>query len=92
MKKIGIYKITSPSGLIYIGQSINIHKRFSAYKKLDCNNQPKLKRSLLKYGYANHTFEIIEECSIELLNDRERFYQEKFNCLIDGLNCMQKRK
>jgi group I intron endonuclease len=88
IKKIGIYKITSPTGRIYIGQSINIEKRFLAYKKLNCDSQPKLKRSLLKYGYINHIFEIIEDCPIELLNDRERYYQEQFNCLIHGLNCM----
>ena len=32
--KIGIYKITSPSNKIYIGQSINIERRFKEYKTL----------------------------------------------------------
>ena len=31
---IGIYKITSPTGKIYIGQSINLKRRFRDYKKL----------------------------------------------------------
>ena len=31
---IGIYKITSPNGKIYIGQSINIDRRFKSYRKL----------------------------------------------------------
>jgi predicted GIY-YIG superfamily endonuclease len=31
---IGIYKITSPSNKIYIGQSINIERRIKQYKLL----------------------------------------------------------
>ena len=50
---IGIYKITSPSGKIYIGQSKDIEKRFKAYKNLKCKGQPYIYRSLLKYGSGN---------------------------------------
>ena len=40
---VGIYKITSPSGKIYIGQSIDIQKRFKHYKQLhNCKNPEKL--------------------------------------------------
>ena len=35
---IGIYKITSPTKRIYIGQSINIEKRFKSYEKLNCKS------------------------------------------------------
>lgn len=84
---IGIYKITSPNNKIYIGQSINIEKRFIQYKKLrSCVGQIKLYNSFLKYGVENHIFEIIEECFIELLNNRERFFQEHYNVLEMGLN------
>ena len=85
---IGIYKITNPKGKVYIGQSININKRFKQYQSL-CNSksQIKLNRSLNKYGIKNHTFEIIEECDLELLNERERYYQELYNVLNKGLNC-----
>jgi group I intron endonuclease len=86
---IGIYKITSPSGKIYIGQSINIEKRFKYYKRKSCNGQTILLRSFNKYGVENHKFEIIEECSIELLNERERFYQDLYNVIgKNGLNCI----
>lgn len=74
IKTCGIYKITSPSGKIYIGQSRDILARFKIYEKNDCKNQRKLKFSLEKHGYENHTFEIIEECSKELLNEREIYY------------------
>lgn len=50
--------------------------------------QHKLYNSLKKHGVENHTFEIIEECSIEDLNCRERYWQEFYDVLGDkGLNC-----
>ena len=83
----GIYKITNPKGKVYIGQSVNIEKRFNQYKKIRCKSQVALYRSFLKYGIEKHIFEIIEECSIELLNEKERYYQDFYNVLEIGLNC-----
>lgn len=83
---IGIYKITNPKGKIYIGQSINIERRWREYQRLQCNQSLKLYNSLKKYQYENHIFEIIEECDINLLNDKEEFYILKFNSHINGLN------
>ena len=85
---IGIYKITSPSGRVYIGQSMNIERRFRGYKTLiNCKGQTKLYRSFLKYGSINHMYEIIELCELSMLNERERFWQEYFECITNGLNC-----
>lgn len=87
---IGIYKITSPTGRIYIGQSRCIEKRFSGYLRVNKNNHTviRLFRSLKKYGADNHIFEVVEECSIESLNDRERHWQDFYDvCGINGLNC-----
>ena len=85
---IGIYKITSPSKKVYIGQSINIEKRFYAYKKLHCKNQIILYNSLLKYGVDKHKFETICECDISELNEKERYYQDLYCALSKvGLNC-----
>jgi len=89
MDKIcGIYKITSPIDKIYIGKSRNIIRRFSNYKSLQCKNQIKLYNSLVKYGYDNHLFEIIYECSENELNELEKYYIIKFNCVNNpmGLN------
>lgn len=58
---IGIYKITSPSGKVYIGQSWNIERRFRQYKGLNCKSQSSLYNSLIKYGYDDHEFKIIFE-------------------------------
>jgi len=85
---IGIYKITSPSNRIYIGQSLDIENRFSDYSKLKCKAQPRIYSSLKKYGFDLHILEVIEECEINVLNERERYWQEFFNCIGEkGLNC-----
>ena len=83
---IGIYKITNPSNKVYIGQSINIKKRFKDYKYLK-SKQTKIFYSIKKYGYENHFFEVIEECIVDLLNERERYWQDYYNVLEVGLNC-----
>lgn len=86
---IGIYKITSPSGKIYIGQSVNISNRLSKYKNLNCKSQRVLYNSIIKYGWDYHKFEVLCECDIEELNDKERYYQDLFNVVgSKGLNCM----
>ena len=61
---VGIYKITSPSGRIYIGQSKDLNRRERDYQKYikDSNSQVKLLASINKYNWENHIFEIIEEC------------------------------
>lgn len=61
MGKGYIYKITSPSGKIYIGKTINIINRKSSYKGLHCKKQRILYNSLLKHGWENHSFEILLE-------------------------------
>jgi group I intron endonuclease len=89
MKICGIYKITSPTNKVYIGQSIDCLKRFNDYKKYNKTGyQKRLRASFQKYGTEKHIFEIIEECSIELLNDRERYWQDIYNVIEkNGLNC-----
>lgn len=85
---IGIYKITSPSVKIYIGQSINIEKRFARYKTDLCKNQIRLNSSFIKYGVLNHSFEIVCECLESELNDKERYYQDLYQVISKkGLNC-----
>lgn len=84
----GIYKITNPNNRVYIGQSVNIKNRFYTYKKYGCKRQPILFKSFLKYGVDNHIFEIIEECNIEFLNEKERYWQDYYDVLNGGLNCI----
>lgn len=83
-----IYKITSPSGRIYIGQTVNFKKRIASYKRLDCKKQKKLYASLTKYGWELHELKIIEECaSIEEMNNKEIFWIAYYNSCELGLNC-----
>jgi group I intron endonuclease len=84
---IGIYKITNPKGKIYIGQTVNWKERQKSYKCYHVKGQTKLYNSLLKYGWENHKKEIIEECLLNELNEKERYWQEYFNVLENGLNC-----
>lgn len=81
MKK-GIYKLVSPSGKVYIGQSVDITERKSSYRRLYCKGQPVIYKSLKKYGFENHEFEII--CSLpkdvtqEVLNRIECAFIEAY--------------
>lgn len=85
---IGVYKITNPTGKVYVGSSKEVETRFKNYKRLKCKSQPKLYNSLVKYGVDNHTFELIEECDIESLFKRENYYGNIYNVLdrYKGLN------
>lgn len=69
-----IYKITSPTGKIYIGQSKNVEKRISYYSGMQCVEQRKIYASLVKYGWINHKFEVLETCSYSDINEREIYW------------------
>lgn len=70
---IGIYKITSPNNQVYIGQSSDVEKRIQNHKECVSSNKH-LSLSINEYGIENHTFEILEECALNDLIDRENFY------------------
>lgn len=85
--KVGVYKITNPKGNIYIGSSSNLKRRESEYKYLGCQNQKKIYESILKYGWDNHKWEVLEECEMGDLLKKEREYAEKYFVLgANGLN------
>jgi hypothetical protein len=81
---IGIYKITNPTGKIYIGQSISINERKKKYISNNTKGQPRIFRSIQKYGWENHTHEIIEECSIDQLNERETYWKQYYLDQVGG--------
>ena len=85
---IGIYKITSPSDKVYIGQSIDIERRFRHYKRMVCKEQIKIFNSILKYGVDAHIFEVLELCDTKDLNNRERYYQDLYDSVVNGLNLL----
>jgi group I intron endonuclease len=75
-----IYKITSPSGRIYVGKTMNLPKRLSVYKSESCKEQTLLYHSLKKYGYLNHIFEVVDEFSSnnEFASGKEIFWIRSF--------------
>lgn len=80
----GIYKITNNiNGKVYIGQSVDIkrrwkeHKKEAFYKKSHCFDYP-LYRAIRKYGIENFKFEILEECPQDMLNELEIFYINEY--------------
>lgn len=88
-----IYKITTPSNRVYIGQTTNLKNRIYHYSTNDCQHQKVLYNSLKKYGFDNCKFEIIEETNSEVINQRETYYIDYYKSNITkypefrGLNC-----
>ncbi len=87
-KIICVYKITSPSGKIYIGSSVNYKKRLTQYKGTGAKTQTILYNSFAKHGFDNHVFEIVELCTKENVLERELHYGLLYEVLGEkGLNC-----
>ena len=87
----GIYKITSPTNKVYIGQSNNILVRKNKYKNNNLYRQPKISASINKYGFDNHKFEIIHELPKDIdqsiLDNYEILYIELYrDCSIELMN------
>lgn len=87
---IGIYSLYwEEQDLIYIGQSQNIEKRFTEHLyKLNSNTHHNWKVQEAYHKYGDPVFNILEECSLPSLNDREVYWTEEFNSLNSsvGLN------
>lgn len=84
----GIYKITSPTGKIYIGESKDILTRWKSYNRKACKKQKRIYNSIIKYGVENHIFEIIESCKFKDLKCKERYWQDFYDATGEnGLNC-----
>ena len=86
----GIYKITNKlNGHFYIGQSVNIQARFREHhfsgKHIeDKDHNTPIHLAIYKYGWENFETEILEECSKDLLNEREIYWIEKLSATKNG--------
>jgi group I intron endonuclease len=79
-KIIGIYKIINNfNNKIYIGSSNNIYRRWKEHRKYYKTRATHIQQSIMKYGSENFTFEIIEECDIDKLKERETFWCNYYN-------------
>lgn len=89
----GIYKIENLlNHQIYIGQSKDIPNRKRSHRS-NWNN-PNCKdynmviyQAIRKYGIDNFSFEIIEECPEEKLNEREQYWIAYYDSYYNGYNC-----
>ena len=79
----GIYKITNlENQKCYVGQAANIADRWKQHIKrgigAEAPTRNKLYPAMLQHGVENFTFEIVEECSRAMLNEREDYWQDYF--------------
>ena len=87
----GIYKITNlKTGLCYIGQAVDVAKRWKDHVKcglgIDTPAQNKLYQAMKKDGIMNFTFELLETCERNLLNEKEKFYIDLYQSYDYGYN------
>lgn len=77
---IGIYSITDKTtGNMYIGQSVDIERRFAEHKTPKAKGNTNLHKDIQEKGIDNFEFSIIEECNIEDLNLKELQYIKTLN-------------
>lgn len=87
----GIYKITNLiTGEHYIGQSKNIDERWKAHCKcglgIEASATNTLYNSMQKDKVWNFTFEVLQECKPEELNEKEAFWIQSYQSNVYGLN------
>ena len=87
----GIYKITNKNNkMCYIGQAKKVRERFRDHMKcglgIDTPANNKLYQAMLKEGLSTFTFELIESCSVENLDEKEYFYINLYNSYHFGYN------
>lgn len=82
-----IYKYISPSNKIYIGQTKYSIKERARKNGVGYKNCSIFYSAIKKYGIENFICEIIEECPVEFLNERETYYIHKLDTLFpNGYN------
>jgi uncharacterized protein YoxC len=89
--KCGIYKITNQlDDMCYIGQSVDIATRWKDHAKcglgIDTPQNNKLYQAMIKDGLWNFSFEILEECPREQLNEKEKYYIQLYQSKEYGYN------
>ena len=89
--KSGIYKITNQKdNLCYIGQAVDLARRWKDHAKcglgIDTPASNKLYQSMIEDGIWNFSFEVLEECPREQLNEKEKYYINLYDSKNYGYN------
>lgn len=89
--KCGIYKITNIiTDECYIGQSVDIYKRWNDHCKcglgIDTPPGNKLYKAIQEYGLENFTFELLTACNQTELNEKEQYFIELYQADTFGYN------
>ena len=89
--KTGIYKITNiVTQECYIGQAVDIDKRWKQHCKMglgiDTPPGNKLYKAISEYGLQNFSFEVLEECEKQNLNQAQKFYINLYDSCNFGYN------
>lgn len=86
-----IYKIVNDlNDKVYVGQTIqSLTARFQKHCSLsdDLGRTMAIKKAILKYGREHFRIELIEECDVSELNEREQYWIEFYNAYTEGYNC-----
>lgn len=87
----GIYKITNIiTNECYVGQAIDIASRLKTHAKcglgIDTPAGNKLYKAMQEYGIWNFSWELLEKCDKDKLNERERYYIELYMSKDYGYN------
>ena len=87
----GIYKITNQvTKECYIGQSVDISKRWKDHAKcglgIDTPAGNKLYKAMQIYGIWNFSWEVLEQCSKDLLDEKEKYYIDLYDSYNYGYN------
>ena len=93
----GIYKITNiKTKECYIGQAIHIKDRWVEHVKcglgIDTPAGNKLYKAIQEFGLWNFSFEVLEKCPREQLNEKEKYYIDLYSSYDYGYNSTRGNK
>ena len=96
-KVCGIYKITNlVTKQCYIGQSVDVAQRWKDHIKcglgIDASATNKLYNAMQRDGVWNFTFELMEECPREQLNEKEKLWISLYQTNLYGFNLTKGNK